>query len=1207
MGIIDTITITGGMNSDADELSIKGIRKRLNCRVGTSDKDNLGAVENLKGNTLVSFVLPTGTNKCIGYAEDIETGSIFYFVYNSNNHHLILQYELSSNSIITVLKQDFDYFTDLNFNPKKKIRGANVVQGLLYWTDNFNPPRKINIDKAKRYTATGGSDILGYKAITTQVIDRIKHPPLKSPVINYSSDQSTVYNNLRGALWQFCYRYVYDDNEKSVTSPISKVSFPINEEKANGDWVDETYINNCLDVIINTGGETVSRIEIFARGNSESSPPNPVTVSCNNSEWFLVDTLEKYDQNLNQLILSGINYVYKFYNNKVRTSADQSDLVRLFDYVPQKVGAQDLIGKNRILDADVTEGYDNVDIDVELNHKFISYLDSSELILSNNSTDYIILPTDTNGDGSYDEFEYRTYISFPTGTTLQSGQILKITVTDPVYVDPLFTTNTIQGEVTVSHIALTSNWNTELTALAITLGIALNPPHTIGTLPVYYLGADKIYIFSGLDYSGSLIPSMNIVLNLYDVLVYKTKHFKTGAYHDFGLVYYDRAIRSGAVNVSNKTTKYVPYYTEFGNLDNGTGLQILTNSYFVNFDWKIKHQPPEWATNYQWVYSKNISINSYLNFSINASDYDVATNKIRIGINPNIIAMQSMFTKSIVSAYVWTKGDRIRFLANFAYSGNYSLIKDLSTGIITYLDFEIVGYDTANDLLLIENFTNETSASPPYNFYTKYGINATTAQGTLVEIYSPAKKVTEKVFYEIGECFEIGNPHQSNRYHKGQLQDQNPLNYSGIPATGQLFGGDSYVLQRFEPNAYYYVESEHASDFYISDSYDIGRVNIIDKDMRQVRNISKVYYGGQLIQDTRVNELSKVEFNNYVVLADKFGAICKLIESGNVVKIIQEKKVSSLYVGLQSTGEADGSAALYVTNRVLGTIRVPEESYGTKYPESCFVDGRHLFFLDTNKSCFVQDSANGMLNISQLYGYQKETKEICKNIKAYLNEVEICSVYDQVTKQYIFTYSIYKPSIYGKGSGGTDVLLEKEVNISKTTAFMDSANRWNSEYSFVPEMYGVNGDMIVMFLNGELWTGHTNEQHCWFFGKKYPQQITFVFNNAPAVIKLLLSMAYASNKKWSVPLITIHSSDQNPIGMKSRLHESKFILKEGIYYSEFLNDMLTPMATSELEGLINGRPLRGQSAEITIENLHDELTVIRYVIVNFITSERSGK
>ena len=37
----------------------------------------------------------------------------------------------------------------LNFDPNRLITGVNIVDDMLFWTDNFSEPKKINIDTLK--------------------------------------------------------------------------------------------------------------------------------------------------------------------------------------------------------------------------------------------------------------------------------------------------------------------------------------------------------------------------------------------------------------------------------------------------------------------------------------------------------------------------------------------------------------------------------------------------------------------------------------------------------------------------------------------------------------------------------------------------------------------------------------------------------------------------------------------------------------------------------------------------------------------------------------------------------------------------------------------------------------------------------------------------------------------------------------------------
>ena len=38
---------------------------------------------------------------------------------------------------------------NLNFSPERKITGINIIDGMIFWTDNFSEPKKINIERGK--------------------------------------------------------------------------------------------------------------------------------------------------------------------------------------------------------------------------------------------------------------------------------------------------------------------------------------------------------------------------------------------------------------------------------------------------------------------------------------------------------------------------------------------------------------------------------------------------------------------------------------------------------------------------------------------------------------------------------------------------------------------------------------------------------------------------------------------------------------------------------------------------------------------------------------------------------------------------------------------------------------------------------------------------------------------------------------------------
>lgn len=1228
MGYKQNIYFNEGMNADIDDRVLKTYRDSLNCRIGTSEENNVFCVENFKGNTLINYSLPSGTNRVIGQCDDGIGESIFYFLYNSNSEHQILSYNISSATITKILHQQpiQEWQVDLNFSPTHFITSCYYIQGLLYWNDDINPPCKINVDKAIRFTNSLGYDPLGYFVINRQTIDRIKWPPKFSPTCSYQNDSTYQFNNLRGSTFQFAYSYIYDDNEISTFSPTSKLPVPQNEELQTGNYVNQTSLNNCIDIIINTGSSTIKAINIYGRSNATDD--TPITVSANYSNWYLIDRIEKYDNENNILVASNSDYYYKFYNNKIKNIVDQDDAARLFDYVPQLCGASELVEKNRILDGDITEGYDNVHIDV-----LLSTFKSPVLY---DITSYPIDVTNTfiynalylSGKGLFYDIPIFSYsyftITLPT-TGVEVGDIINLSFT---YFERILDTNT----------TVTNYYNQQITvdqsdvsgypvALRDKIGLILSQKFPI-VLMTSGLHDYEIYVMQTWIADGANAP--NFILNTgsyygiasiiasgghaYGQVKHKT--FKSGDYHEFGILYYDRANRSGATNVSSDSIIYVPSTTEY---NASMPSNIYTNYGYRNIiNWEINHPPPDWATHYQWVYSRNNSTNYYLQYhlmhdtgasfgltdSLNSIYLDSATNCIRIKLMKALEYYSEISPKSTLS-YVWQKGDRLRFIMKPYATGTYwYYYQDHdSSATLTYLDkidFEITGYDTTTRELILDYFDINQFLYDPV---TATGGVHLMGQYSVIEVYRPAKEFGEKLFYEMGECFEIGNPGTATRYHKGLFQDQ----IQGTqPARGQFVNtGNAYLKLRFTSFAGYApnqnstfvafpCESDSVSDFYVSDSCDIGRVNIVDRNMKRLRLESNLRFSGKLIQDTQINDLSKFEYLNAEQLSDKFGPIERLIEVGNVVKCLQHTKNTSIYVGLVSTGEADGSNNLYVKNTVLGTIRVPVEKWGTKYPECVVRESRAMYFYDSISGDVIRDSANGMFAISG-YGMVKPFRDWKEYLRTGVNSYVI-GAYDKSKEEYLLTLRTF----INNGE------FEQAQEYAQTYGFVESENKWSGRKSFIPEYYGFSNNALLAFRDGQLWLQNSNPLYSNFFGVQYPQEITFVANAEPAAIKRFLSMAYDSNKKWSAITIKIPSCDQYPSGMLSRLKENKFVVKEGYYYSEFMCDMNDPSALNVMEGLINGRELRGKTIEITLHNEHTQRVVLFSAYVNMNISMNSG-
>ena len=148
------------MNKDLDDRILPNgeYRDALNISVGRSEDNDVGALENIIGNDLLSATNLVGDGlEIIGiYASDTNE-AIYVFLTNyadsnpnepttapEDSLHYIYSYNSNTNTYTKLVEGAF-----LNFSKTNRIIGINLLEELLFWTDNRNQPRKINITLAR--------------------------------------------------------------------------------------------------------------------------------------------------------------------------------------------------------------------------------------------------------------------------------------------------------------------------------------------------------------------------------------------------------------------------------------------------------------------------------------------------------------------------------------------------------------------------------------------------------------------------------------------------------------------------------------------------------------------------------------------------------------------------------------------------------------------------------------------------------------------------------------------------------------------------------------------------------------------------------------------------------------------------------------------------------------------------------------------------
>lgn len=768
----------------------------LNVRRQLSSNGVPTPIKNLIGNTEVTnSVLASGDNVVIGQTTIEETNTVFYFIWNSNNTHSIYQYNSITNNITKVVEDSF-----LNFQKTKYITGVNAVTNLdgdvlLYWTDDFNPPRKINVKRAILHLQ--GDFVVGYGADFSSgtnaqkavYYDAVKHPPLNPPTFEFGTEPSRQTNNIAGKVFQFRYRYIYDDGERSAYSPWSKLAIS-DLQKFNSIGATYSYNGNYnnIEVGFNASSQNnVEKIELtFREGNSGDE-----------RIWAEI--------NNNPAVTSEV-----FYNDTISPFVNTEDSTKLYDAVPLLAKSQEVKG-NTLFYGNTVDGFD------------LPSINGGTGVTPSYNEPFVYADRDIIGVSLFNTAED---ITIPFFTATYEVNFGSISVEPNKFFSLSFSFRVDSKTVTInySYAAQQGDTLSDVVDFFVTQLKNHNYYSTLSNqtnVSVFKIGSNKIQLKLDLyNYSRATAttPDSDSFASTYGSGV--STH-KSGAYHPYGLVYYDRANRSSSVlKIGNP---YVKFITERSGDEEKRGS--------VDMNVAIDHTPPIWATHYQIVYGGNTTVDEYLQYTCadvyKGKDVSTSNNFDRIYLSLRNFKGEDDSWKQSTGAlpdYNFVEGDRLRVISY------YDPAQSARVEPTTYLDFKIVGFDilstNSGDNPLITSADNTTTLRERKSGYyliledpkidgfsvddgssrsTGYWYNASNNQGAYFEIYRPKEQTEDIPYYEIGEKYAINNAGTSSRTHAGGVRDQN--------------SNSTYIL--FNATVNTVVTLDSATDYVVGDTVNI--------------------------------------------------------------------------------------------------------------------------------------------------------------------------------------------------------------------------------------------------------------------------------------------------------------------------------------------------------------------------------------------------
>jgi hypothetical protein len=389
------------MNKDVDARLLPNgeYRDALNVGINTSEGSDIGALENILGNIKVAdFGLSTTCNlEIIGKCVDEVNERIFVFITNWDDG--------SASNINTSIKDVTSTFVKsyicmydavnqteailaqgsfLNFSKTNIITGVNVLENYLFWTDNRNQPRKINIDSALSNSSfyTREEQISVAKPAPYKSIELYKTfggTPVDSgistmlDVTSANLPDGATANPYYDAAWggdgeylkdkfvRFSYRYKFADGEYSLIAPFTQEAF-IPEQDGyfidNGSSTkdgDKTYTGTDVDFMVNKVNRILLQIPVPQRLDGAglwSTAFTDLHISAidilykesDSTNIRIVDTVER---STFETVTSGaLEYIYN--STKPYKTLPNSEVVRVSDIVPITAVAQ-TVSANRII------------------------------------------------------------------------------------------------------------------------------------------------------------------------------------------------------------------------------------------------------------------------------------------------------------------------------------------------------------------------------------------------------------------------------------------------------------------------------------------------------------------------------------------------------------------------------------------------------------------------------------------------------------------------------------------------------------------------------------------------------------------------------------------------------------------------------------------------------------------------------------------
>ena len=289
--------------------------------------------------------------RVLGSVTDDVLGIIFFFVWSSVLDEMgVYAYDRDGilpqstpDSYVKVLSSRY-----FNFDSTGFVKGDVVHLGrpsfgydksvLLYFTDNVNEPRKIEVFRAMsetfdEYTEEDFNDLIC-------ACPRTPLPPITFYFASNASRSVSNFTKVPGM--KFAYQHIYKDNTESAISTYSLLAIPPTYTSSGTDIPSVIPENVCVLQVPENQGDYVNRTK-------EIKSIRLLVQFGKTGVFKIIDEVSLEEANQ-----------YEFFNDRVLIPVTTDEQNKLFNNLPRRAQAQ-AIASDRLIYANYLDGYDDVD------------------------------------------------------------------------------------------------------------------------------------------------------------------------------------------------------------------------------------------------------------------------------------------------------------------------------------------------------------------------------------------------------------------------------------------------------------------------------------------------------------------------------------------------------------------------------------------------------------------------------------------------------------------------------------------------------------------------------------------------------------------------------------------------------------------------------------------------------------------------------